>query len=330
MSRLGAVGALRLPVLPGITENRSFMRDAVWRVGVLLLLPALLGSACSVKRIAIGSLADTLASTGDVFASDEDPELVRAAVPFALKTMESLLVDVPKHRGLLLSACSGFTQYAYAFVQVDAEFLEPTDYEAAMRLRDRARRMYLRARNYCLRNLEVASPGIRERLVQDPAKAVARARMTEVPVLYWTGASWGAAISLGLDRPELIADLPVVRALMDRALALDEDYARGAIHEVLIVLEAVTPAMGGSPERARAHFARAVALSKGVSAGPYITLATSVSVQAQDRAEFVKLLEQALAVDPDKEPSLRLANLIAQRRARWLLERIDSLFVGSN
>jgi hypothetical protein len=34
----------------------------------------------------------------------------------------------------------------------------------------------------------------------------------------------------------------------------------------------------------------------------------------------------ALALDVDRRPELRLANLIAQKRARFLLSRVDQLF----
>jgi predicted anti-sigma-YlaC factor YlaD len=283
-------------------------------------------SGCSIRRIAVNSMASTLSESGETFASDDDPELIRDAIPFALKTYEALLAEVPEHEGLLLATCSGFTQYAYAFVQTDADLLDVTEFDRAMELRARALKLYLRARDYCLRALELEHPGIEQLLVTDPRRAVAAAKPDEVALLYWTGASWGAAVSLGLDRPELVADLPAVRALMDRALALDETYGEGAIHEALITLEAVPQAMGGSPERARRHFERAVELSKGRSAGPYVTLAASVSIGAQDRAEFVRLLEQALAIDPDAHPPIRLANLITQRRARHLLARVDELF----
>jgi predicted anti-sigma-YlaC factor YlaD len=210
---------------------------------------------------------------------------------------------------------------------MDAELIETKDYQASVAGKDRALKLYLRARDYCLRSIELRRKGIRAQLVKDPRPEIlAWASEKDVPLLYWTGASWGAAIAIGLDRPELIADLPVVRALMDRALALDEDYSRGAIHEALISLEAVPEVMGGSPDRARKHFARAVELSKGLSAGPYVTLAASIAVAAQDRAEFEKLLNTALAVDANKDPSLRLANLITQRRARFLLSKTDELF----
>jgi predicted anti-sigma-YlaC factor YlaD len=295
-------------------------------LAVLALIAPIGAWGCSVKRVALKGLADTLAAAGDTFSSDEDPELIRDAVPFSLKTMESVLAELPNHRGLLLATCSGFTQYAYAFIQTDADLVEPDDFERARALRIRARRMFLRARGYCLRHLELRHAGLGTRLVTDPAGAVAGAGRDEVPALYWTGASWGSAIALGLDQPALIADLPAVRAIFDRALALDEAYDRGALHAALISI-AASPVMGGSPDRARRHFARAVELSNGRSAGPYVALAASVSVAEQNRQEFERLLHAALAIDVNEEASLRLANVIAQARARHLLSRAGDLFV---
>jgi predicted anti-sigma-YlaC factor YlaD len=282
---------------------------------------------CAIKKMALTSLANTLSASGDTFSSDDDPELVRDAVPFALKTYESLLASLPRHRGLLLATCSGFTQYSYAFVHSEADRLEPTDYAQSLAFRERAIKLYLRGRDYCLRSLEIAQPGIGARLNRNAPAALAAFTKADVPLLYWTAASWGAAATLGLDRPALVGDLPIVRSLVDRALALDERFGNGAIHEVLISLEAVPEAMGGSEARARAHFERAVVLGKGHSAVAYVTLATSLALGAQDRQEFVRLLEQALAVNPDDDKSRRLGILIAQRRARDLLARVDDLFV---
>jgi predicted anti-sigma-YlaC factor YlaD len=300
------------------------MRTSWLVLGCLVVLGS---QGCALKTMALKSVAGTLAESGDTFASDEDPELVREAVPFALKTYESLLASLPKHEGLLLATCSGFTQYSYAFVQADAERLEPTEYERSLELRERSLKLYLRARDYCTRALEIRRPGILGRLNADPATALTAFSPGDVALLYWTGASWGAAVSLGLDRPVLVADMPIVRALFDRALALDERYGNGAIHEVLIALDALPEAMGGSTANARAHFDRAVALQGGRNAGPYLSLAVSVALPAQDREEFERLLNQALAIDPAADRSRRLATLIAQKRARELLARTDDLFV---
>ena len=107
---------------------------------------------------------------------------MRDAVPFALKTYESLLASLPNHRGLLLATCSGFTQYSYAFVQSEADRLEPTDYAQSLVHRARALKLYLRGRDYCLRALEIAAPGTVARLNRSPNQALARFRKPDVPL----------------------------------------------------------------------------------------------------------------------------------------------------
>jgi hypothetical protein len=296
------------------------------KLALVLLVVVLTSSGC-IRKLALNGLADSLAASGEVFASDEDPELIRDATPFALKTMESLLAEVPRNRGLLLATCRGFTQYAYAFVQVDADLREPVDYLGAEALRERALGLYLRARDYGLRGLELEHPGISRALRMDPRTAADQVGREELELLYWAGAAWGLAISLGRDRPGLAADTDAVRAMMDRALVLDETFDGGSIHEALITLESLPAAMGGSAERARQHFERALELSGGTRAGTYVTMAEGVSLAAQDRPEFEALLGKALDVDLDADPGARLANAIFQRKARALLERADELFL---
>src|SRR6185436_8661798 len=113
--------------------------------------------------------------------------------------------------------------------------------------------------------------GIAQRLSLMPDSAVREIQKKELPMLFWTAAAWGSAINLGKDRADLLADLGTVRAMMERGLALDEKYDGGAFHEAMIILEALPKEMGGSPERARAHFHRAVQLSNGRKASPYVT-----------------------------------------------------------
>lgn len=295
--------------------------------GCALVGFALLLGGCSIRGMAVRAMGRALAGSGDVFASDEDPELVAGALPFALKTIEALLAEAPRDRNLLLAACSGFTQYAYGFVEVEAFMLEVEDYRRSRELDRRALKLYLRSRDYCLRGLELRHEGVGERLRVEPEAVAAELGKEEIGFIAWAGAAWGSAISLALDQPAIAADVPAVRALLDRAAALDADYGDGLVHTALISLDALPEAMGGSVARARAHFERVVELSGGASASPYVSLAVGVSVPAQDSAEFRRLLEQALAVDPDAVPRLRLENVIAQRQARVLLDRIEDYFL---
>ena len=264
-------------------------------------------SGCSLRQYAASSVGDALAEGGEVYAADDDIDFVGAATPFGLKTIESLLETVPEHKGLLLAAARGFTQYAYVYVQLPAEDAEERDVAYAYSQLERARRLYLRARNYGLRGLKVAPD--------------------DVGLLYWTGVAWTAAIALSKDRPAEIAGLRDADALIQRAATLNADFDHGALQTFLIGYEMARPNAGtGAEAVARAHFERAVALSGGRQAAPFVSLAESVSVARRDRAEFERLLEQALAVDPDARPEWRLANLVMQRRARRLLAHADELF----
>ncbi len=315
----GLIGIRPMPNLSKIRISARFL---------LILLSLLLFSGCSVRKIAIKKLGDALAESGATFASDNDPELVKDALPFSLKLIESLLAQSPRHRGLLLAASSDFTQFAYAFVKEEADETEPQNFALATEMRLRARRLFLRARDYGVRGLETTHPNFGALLAKDPQLALKSMKAADVPLLYWTAASWGLAITLSKNEPALIADQPVVEALIDRALELNEAFDRGAIHSFLIGYEPARQGAEGDPyERARKHFERAMQLSGGCQAGPLVSLAESVSIAKQDRREFQSLLDRALAVDVNVRPEYRLANLVMQRRARWLLSRIDELFL---
>lgn len=273
-------------------------------------------------------MADALSSTATAFARDDDPELVRLAAPTTLKMVEMLLDDAPQHPGLLMTACSGFTQYAYAFLQMDAEMAESPESPAAAALRQRAASMYARARGYCERALQVRHPGVKSRLAQDPTPLLAAAGREDVPALYWDAVAWGGELSLATNPLLRIGELASVRQLLSRAQELDEGWERGAIHEAFIALDGLPMLLGGNPARARAHFDRAVTLSNGQSAFAYVAVAEAVAQRAGDRREFERQLRAALAIDA-APPALRLANLLAQKRARFLLARIDRLFPGA-
>lgn len=299
---------------------------AGWATSMAAL--ALLAAGCSVKRMAVNRFGDALAGGGDVFASDSDPELIRDASPFSLKLLEGVLAENPNHRELLLATARGFCQYARAFVQEDADTLEGHDLAAARQSYLRARGLYLRARDYGLRGLATRHPRFEANLRANPAQALKTLSADDVALAFWTAASWGAAISVSKDKPDLIADLPLVEAMLGRTLELDESFGAGAIHTVLIPLEVARGTVPGGPApRARKHFDRSVELSNGQLASPFVTYAEQVCVRQQNRAEFEALLKRAIEVKTDARPESRVENVIMQRRARWLLSRADELFV---
>ncbi len=297
-------------------------------VRLFLVLPiALLLGGC-IKSMAVNALGDALANGGGTYARDDDPDLVAAATPFGLKTIESLLDAEPEHRGLLLAAARGFTQYGYAFTQVEADYVEARDFDAAQHLRRRAKRLYVRARDYGVRGLEVEHAGFLAGLRGDRKATLADLEGEDVPLLYWTATAWAAAVALDKDDAEMAADLDLVEAMMERAFALDPQHGRGALHDFYVAWFGGRPeAAGGSDAKARAHMEASLRDSQGKRIAPLVSFAETVCVKRQQKDEFAALLARALAFDPDASPPDRLANLIAQKRARWLLTQRDDLFL---
>lgn len=291
-----------------------------------LLVLSTLGTGC-VKKIALNSLADALSSsTSGTFSQDEDLALVGDAIPFALKTMEALHGEAPDHRGLELALVSGFTQYGMVWVQWPAEQVKYSDFRTYQAGLERSRKLFLRARGYGFEGMEAEYPGFSERIFEDTDATLQATTTDDIPMMYWLGASWLAAISNSKEHPELIGQLPIAAALLHRCLELDESWDRGAIHELLISVEPSLPIPDGA-ERSQEHFDRAIELNGGVKAGPYVSLATAIIIDTQDREAFTSLLDAALAVDVEASPNDRLANEYAQQQARFLLDQIDDLFI---
>jgi predicted anti-sigma-YlaC factor YlaD len=317
---------------PGVTPRLAILYPSVaYRVWFgTVALGALALSGCSIKKYAINQVGDVLASGGSVFENDSDIELVGDALPFSLKLVESLIAESPKHRGLLLTAARGYTVYSYGFVHFDAEVRADDDLDEARRLRERARDLYLRGHGYGIRGLDLLYPRLGQTLSRDPEGAIRligqSPKKDVFPLLYWTAASLGLAISAAKNDASLLARVPEVEALLDRALELDESWDQGTLHEFSITLAG---AKGGDLDldSLRAHYERALVLSNGKRASLFLAYAETVSVPSQNAREFRDLLNRALAVDLDSHPELRLSNALAHRRARWLLERIDELFL---
>jgi hypothetical protein len=141
--------------------------------------------------------------------------------------------------------------------------------------------------------------------MMNPAAAVAKIdpkhRTRDLPLLYWTAAALGLAISASIDDAALLARLPEVEALLDRALALDEAWDAGALHEFKVIVAGGQPGRSGDKAAIDAHYTRALELSKGASAGLFVAYAEAVSLPAQNKEEFRTMLRRD-RVDPDQQP----------------------------
>jgi predicted anti-sigma-YlaC factor YlaD len=275
--------------------------------------------ACSPRHLILHSLAGELASQGN--APEDDLVLAREASAFYLKLSESVLRETPDNLALAETVASGFTQYAYAYVQSDADRTETKDASAAHRLRQRAARLYHRAQRHALNALEIQTPGFTKALESKSPADWPHLRADQIGVAYWAAASWGAWIAMSKDQPDIVADLPLAIRLAELAWHAAPAYGHGSLASLMGTFEANRP--GGSAAQATLYFDQAITLGAGRNAGVLVAKAEAVALPAGDRPAFENLLKQALAAS---ELQLDLSNLVMRERALWLLESAEDLF----
>ncbi|MDR1099236.1 MAG: TRAP transporter TatT component family protein [Treponema sp.] len=294
-------------------------------------LALFLFSACSINKLAINAVSDALTAegSGEVFTGDSDPRLVGDAIPFAIKMYEALLSSNPNHQGLILTTGSLFVMYANAFVQGPAELLPRIQYAERQAAMERAKKLYLRGAEILYGGLEKKYPGFREgSRGENFPQILAKLKKADVPALYWSAAGYLSAFSLNPFDMTLGVKIPELMVLVDRAYALDPDFNNGALDDLLVLAHASLPeSMGGDKSRVETHFRRSLEKSLGRLAGPYVSYASAVLIPAQDYEAFKTCLETALALDPDADPANRLVNILAQRKARYLLDNAGLYFV---
>jgi hypothetical protein len=245
--------------------------------------------------------------------NQDDPETVRDGAPAYLLLMDSLVEGSPDNSDMLQAAASLYSAYAAVFV---------TDEARAARLADRAF-------GYARRGLCAASKagcglaglsfeGVTGRMNEFDAK--------DVPPLYTLAVAWLVFIRTHADDWTAIADLPKVEAVLQRILALDENYKMGSAHAILGILQTLRPpALGGEPEKARENFETAIAISEGRDLSVKVEYARTYARLLYDRELHDRLLTEVLETDPH-EPGLTLMNTLAQRDARELLASADDYF----
>ena len=267
-------------------------------LGCALLALTLAGCASMAQR----QLADNL---GRAVLNQDDAATVRAGAPAFLLLLDGLLEGDPDDVDLLIASARLHAAYAGVFVE-DAE---------------RAGRLAKKAHGYAGRALcltRSALCNLDEKPFADFEAALAPLGREVLAVLYAYGVTWVVLIQQQGDW-QAAADLPKVEMVLDRVVAIDETYERGQAHVYLGALRClVPPALGGKPERGRAHFERAIELSEGRNLIAPVELARRYARLVFDRPLHDELLEGVVKADP-VEPGLTLSNVLAQAQARELL-----------
>ena len=301
---------------------------------ILTLLFVLSFSSCSVNKMAAKMMSKSMSGAQDVFTSDNDPELVGDALPLVLKLYEIMLESDPENEDLCSTAGQGFITYSNIYIHTPSEMLDYSQWEKQAKMNDRAKKMYLRGSSYSLRALDIRHNGFSQALYEHRIEEMAEDLENEdVKDLYWYGMGIMGALSIDITDPHIAPMRKNAVYLLNKGFEIDPDFNEGAFHDFYVQYYASLPeGMGGGLDKAEYHFKKAVELSKGKKASPYVSYALNVCTKKDDEMqsgvkEFKSALEKALLIDENEVPENRLENIIFKRKAQHLLDNIGDYFL---
>lgn len=296
--------------------NASFLQLIVGRrlmpapffLAAVLAFP-LSGCSLIVSNVSAG-MADDLSSA---ILNQDDPELVREALPAYLLLMDSMVMSGPDNPATLAAAAQLYAAYGAAMVED----------------RDRAKVLTRRARSYGSRALCAADSracdldGLN---FDDYVDVIESVRSKDVEALYSYSLANLAWIRANSDDYKALAGLPKIEVALEQVMQLKPGDLAASTCMYLGILNTLRPAaLGGDPEAGREWFEKGIELSGGKDLSIKVEFARGYARLMYDRELHDRLLNEVLAAEVE-QPGLTLFNLLAQDEAVLLLASADDYF----
>lgn len=281
----------------------------------LFLLIGMVFLSCSPSSFVLRQMNPVFENSMQAMYEEDDLVIAEQALASNLKLIEGILKSDPDNVDLLLMAAQGYAGYALGF----AEDENP----------ERAKRLYLRARDYALQILH-----------SDPDYVKAQAKGLEVlqnylntlekdqvPALFWAGFAWAGWANLSLDNPEALLALPEIQLMMQRVETLQADYFYGSVYLFFGGMYGMKPRMlGGDPDKAAAYFKKNFLLNEDEFLLAHVYAAKFYAAKILDEELFDSYIRHIQSIPVDIRPGLQLFNSIAKKKAAMLATQKDDLF----
>jgi hypothetical protein len=287
----------------------------------------LLVFSCSLSKLTTRKLTDTLTqSSGVAFTNDDDPELIADALPFTIKLYESLIEKDSTNAALFLATSKLLCLYSQYFVAAPLDTI--TDPVQKKVIGKRAKKLFLRARDYALKSIDIQKPGSRKAfLTGNIDSTIESVSKSDSSALFWTSVAWFGAI--GADKSDLSLAMGIKKPLTitRKLISMNPTFYQGMAYELLGIVSVNVPkSLGGSPDTAAYYFSKSIQLSDSSRASAFVLYATLVAAKGKNKDLYVSLLEKADNIPVDAYPQLRLQNSIYQQKARFLLKTVNDIF----
>lgn len=283
-------------------------------------LCSLLSTGCIKSMILNGQIKSTREGSSAV-DTVQDYEIARSIAFSGLAQFEGMHKLAPDNEDALFMLTKSWSGAAFAFIEDEMEAAEDArDREMAEYHKQRGIAAYERAIRYGLELLSKKASGFDDARKNDASiKKWLKENFTDkedAPNLLWLGYAWLAKTNLAKEDADVVADLFVGVAIVERSVELDEQYAFGNGVTILGAYHARTAQ--AELDESKTYFDRAFALTQNRALLQKFNYATKYLCARADKEGYVKALQEVVDAG-DTLPEQRLQNAIAKRRARRYL-----------
>jgi hypothetical protein len=282
------------------------------------VLVAVLGSGCIDRMILDGTLKSTR-DASSAFDTLSDLEVAKIGAGSSLVQVEGMQKLAPDNEDAMFLLLQAWAGYGGAFIEDEWEqAYDRGDDDAEAATAERAKQAYDRAIRFGTMLFDQRHPGfVAAQKNTDTIKAYfALFEKGEADSLLWLGAAWLSRGSVAAERPEIVADLFIGVAALERSVELDPTLAYGLGYAVLGAYHARAP--DAELAQAKELFEKSLAMTQRKALTTQLLYAQNWACNAHDEKTYRALLDEVIAAG-DALPAQRLENTIAQRKAKRYL-----------
>jgi hypothetical protein len=278
-----------------------------------LAVLAVMLTGCIDRMILDGTIKSTREASS-AFDTLSDLEVAKLGAGSSIVTLEGENKLAPDNLDGLFLLTQSWVGYGGAFIEDDWEqAVDRGDDEAEVTDATRALHAYDRALTFGIPLLEARHPGFKAATKNyDTITAYLKTfEKEDAENLLWVGAAWLSRGGVASEKSEIVADLFVGVAMLERSVELDDTLVYGLGLSALGAYHARAP--DAELKQAKEQFEKALAQTQRKALSVQVLYAQNYACNAQDEKLYRSLLEEVLKAD-DPLPQQRLENTIAQRK----------------
>ena len=239
-----------------------------------------------------------------------------------INRLEKKETSFQKNRDLIKSK----VEYSYGVIIENNDRIIGNDYSSTIKNNQKAYKLFKDVKQLCLVNL-----GLSDLRLDNGWKLINKKNFKKDNIyeLYYLAVSLGGAIKTSQGNPKELINFPQIGRLLKIAINMDPKWNNGALQSAMMSYTASRMDISRvvMKDSINFYFKKARDYSDSLDASVFVSYAELIHKPDQNKTSFIKTLEKALSIDTKKDSYFRISNIIAQRRAHWLISNLDDYFI---